>query len=223
MQNCQNSTIAIIDSGIGGLSILKQLINKYHCGNYIYYADNLYIPYGNKSKKWLENRIKYIIEKLRQEYNVRDIIIACNTASTCLKTTDLNVKTMQFEKNKTYFATELTQKNLPKLNIIADETLAKQIENNILNQNKMKAIIKKHIIEHKLIELKEFVLGCTHYELVDSYFRLLCKNSNVLKNSEFILKNLNYNFKSEELNIVILMSKKSKRYEDKIKKVLEII
>lgn len=224
MQNCQNSTIAIIDSGIGGLSILKQLLNKFHCGNYIYFADNLYMPYGNKNKKWLENRIKEIIKTLKQEYCVSDIIVACNTASTCLKSSELsNVKIMKFEKKKMYLATELTQKNLPNLNIIADKNLAKQIEQNILNQSKMKSIVKKHIQEHKLNELKEFVLGCTHYELVQSYFKLFCTNSNVLNNSDVILNELNLKFTSNDLNIIVVMTKKSKSLEDKIKKVLEII
>ena len=45
-----SNSIAIIDSGIGGISVLKALINKFGTGNYIYYADNLYMPYGNKSK-----------------------------------------------------------------------------------------------------------------------------------------------------------------------------
>ena len=39
--------IAIIDSGIGGVSVLKQLTNKHGGGNFIYFADNLYMPYGN--------------------------------------------------------------------------------------------------------------------------------------------------------------------------------
>ena len=80
----KNPTIAIVDSGIGGVSVLKQLIAKYNGGNFIYFADNLYMPYGNKNKIWLKNRIEEIIGILQDRYNVDYIIIACNTASSVL-------------------------------------------------------------------------------------------------------------------------------------------
>ena len=41
--------IGVFDSGIGGLTVLKTLINKYPRNEYIYYGDTLNLPYGNKS------------------------------------------------------------------------------------------------------------------------------------------------------------------------------
>ena len=84
MKNDVCDTIAILDSGIGGISILKQLIKKYKAGNYIYFADNQFMPYGNKDKVFVKDRVNEIIEFLKTRYKANKIIIACNTASTCL-------------------------------------------------------------------------------------------------------------------------------------------
>jgi len=41
--------IGLFDSGMGGVSVLKKLIMKYPNNEYVYYGDNLNVPYGNKS------------------------------------------------------------------------------------------------------------------------------------------------------------------------------
>ena len=146
MLNKLNPTIAVIDSGIGGVSILRQLIEKYKCGNFIYFADNLNMPYGNKSKLWVKNRMDQIISILQEKYKVDYIIIACNTASASIDVNNYkNVEVMQFNQNLTYFATELTKKNLNNIKVIADKNLAKEIEKNIFNARVLELTIKRHI------------------------------------------------------------------------------
>lgn len=76
-----NRPIGIIDSGIGGISILNEVIKYLPNENYIYYADSIHNPYGNKQKKELINIVNNIMKFLLKE-NVKLIIIACNTAST---------------------------------------------------------------------------------------------------------------------------------------------
>ena len=72
--------IGVFDSGIGGLTVLKTLINKYPCHEYIYCGDTKNIPYGEKSidelKQLSSNIINFLISK-----NVNIIIIACGTVS----------------------------------------------------------------------------------------------------------------------------------------------
>ena len=48
--------IGIFDSGSGGLTVLKELINDYPNNEYIYFGDTLNLPYGTKSKDELEIR-----------------------------------------------------------------------------------------------------------------------------------------------------------------------
>ena len=214
-------TIAIIDSGIGGISILREIVNKYHSGNYIYFADNLYMPYGNKSKTFIRKRVESIISMLFDKYKVDLIIIACNTASTIVDEIKFkNVITMKFNPNLIYFATKLTKRMLNRDNIIADVSLAKQIEENIFNTKKLNNIIKYHVKKHKLNELDCFVLGCTHYELVEDIFKKDCRNRNIIKNSSYLIKNLNYFPNTENLTIIFLESKNSNSYLNKLNKLI---
>lgn len=220
MLNKLKPTIAIIDSGIGGISILKQLIERYHCGNYVYFADNLYMPYGRLKKKFLQKRLNSIINILKEKYKVDKIIIACNTASAVLKEFPTrDIITMNFIDNYTYIATPLTKKMLPNLNIISNGTLAKKIEANIFNP-KLEKIILKFIKRYKLDNLNSFVLGCTHYELVEEIFRKYCPNSKIYLNSQFAIKDLDYEPDDENLSILFLQSRQSKDYIDKLNKLI---
>ena len=221
MLNQQNPTIAIIDSGIGGISILRQLIKRYKAGNYLYYADNLFMPYGNKTKIWLSKRIDFIIKELQNKYRVDYIIIACNTASASIDVSKYkNLYTMSFNKKYTYLATRLTKQNMSELDVIADNNLAKQIDKHIRNTSNIKNIIKHHIKKYNLNKIKNLVLGCTHYELVEDLFKKYCPNTNIIKNSSFMIKNLKFDIKSDEINIKILLSKKDENYEVKIRNLL---
>lgn len=214
-------TIAVIDSGIGGISILREIIKKYHAGNYIYFADNLYMPYGNKSRSFIKKRVESIISMLSEKYKVDLIIIACNTASTIIdENTYKNVITMKFNPNITYFATKLTKRTLNNHQIIADPTLAKRIEENIFNHEKLEYIIKNHIQKYKLNQLNSFALGCTHYELVENLFKKYCPNTTIIKNSSYILKNIHYFPNTENLTIVFLESKNSNEYLKKLNRLI---
>ncbi len=214
-------TIAILDSGIGGISILQTLIKKYHSGNFIYFADNLYMPYGNKRKTFLKRRVENIIVELFDKYKVDFVIVACNTASSLIDETKYqNVLTMRFNPNINCFATKLTKKMLHRDNIIADSTLATRIEKNIFNRDKLDSIIKQHIKKYRLNELDCFVLGCTHYELVIDIFKKYCPNSQIIKNSSYILKYINYFPNTTDLTIEFLQSKNSESYLNKLNKLI---
>ena len=220
MLNKLKPTIAILDSGIGGISILKQLIERYHCGNYVYFADNLYMPYGRLKKKFLQKRLNSIINILKEKYKVDKIIIACNTASAVLKEYQIkDIITMNFIDDYTYIATPLTKKMLPNLDVISNGTLAKKIEANIFNP-KLEKIILKFIKRYKLDNLNSFVLGCTHYELVEEIFRKYCPNSKIYLNSQFAIKDLDYEPDDENLSILFLQSRQSKDYIDKLNKLI---
>jgi len=74
------SPIGVFDSGIGGLSVLKQLIRFLPYENYVYLGDTARVPYGNKSdatvKQYAEDCAKFLLSK-----NVKLIVVACNTVS----------------------------------------------------------------------------------------------------------------------------------------------
>ena len=74
------NTIGFYDSGVGGLNILQKTIS--HLGNmdFIYVADNLNLPYGNKSDSFILNRSLEIVSFLIKE-KANTIVLACNTAT----------------------------------------------------------------------------------------------------------------------------------------------
>lgn len=221
MQNCKNPTIAIIDSGIGGVSVLNQIIQKFNAGNFIYLADNLYMPYGNKTKQWLKKRVLYLIRFLREKYNVDYIIIACNTASSSIENiSDNKVFKLHFKPNETYLTTKLTKENLPEMDIIADNRLANQIENNIFSNTELNKIVKECVYKHNLKTYRRIVLGCTHFELVEDLFKKHCKTTEIISNSFFLMSDLKFRLKKAEINIVILLTKKCDVLEDKILKLI---
>ena len=208
MLDNHNNAIAVLDSGMGGISILKKLIKR--GGEYIYYADNDYMPYGNKDPIQLKQRLESIVDMLLTKYRVKSVIIACNTASTLLDNRD-NIVTMQFQHNLTYLATKLTKSKLPNVNIIADSTLASLIERNICDRKAIDRIVREHVKKYKLNKLDAFVLGCTHYELVSDLFIKYCPNTQVFCNSDFIIPDIEYS--SDDYIIHYITSRQSLSYE----------
>lgn len=73
--------IGVFDSGIGGLTVLRELLHRFPNENFIYLGDTARLPYGTKSantvRRYCEQNMKFLISK-----NVKAIVVACNTAST---------------------------------------------------------------------------------------------------------------------------------------------
>lgn len=76
----KNNTIGVMDSGIGGLTVLKQLVEICPDEKYIYFGDTKNLPYGEKSKEELIKIVKEIFDFF-QSKNVKAVVMACNTSS----------------------------------------------------------------------------------------------------------------------------------------------
>ena len=75
------SPIAVIDSGLGGLKLCKKLRNEYGEENIIYFADDDFMPYGNKTYNQLKSRLEKIINQLIDSFDIKMAVLACNTIS----------------------------------------------------------------------------------------------------------------------------------------------
>lgn len=73
--------IGIYDSGIGGLTVLKEFIKLFPHEDFIYFADTLNFPYGNKSKTQIVDYTRAIISWLQNEMDAKFVIAACHTIS----------------------------------------------------------------------------------------------------------------------------------------------
>lgn len=80
----KEGNIGIFDSGIGGVTVLKEIIKIMPKENYIYYSDSKNNPYGDKSEEEIKNICYNIVENLVKN-NCKVIVIACNTASAIAK------------------------------------------------------------------------------------------------------------------------------------------
>ncbi len=72
--------IGVFDSGIGGLSILKELYNQAPYLDYYYFSDSRFTPYGNKGEELIYERSKFITEVFL-DLDITTIVVACNTAT----------------------------------------------------------------------------------------------------------------------------------------------
>lgn len=72
--------IGIFDSGIGGLSVYRHLAQQLPAERYIYYADTLHVPYGNRGSEDIEALTLVAVDWLYRQ-GCKLIVIACNSAS----------------------------------------------------------------------------------------------------------------------------------------------
>ena len=72
--------IGIFDSGIGGLSVFREIRKLLPGQSYIYYSDSAHCPYGEKSKEYIIDRARSITRRL-MEMGVEIVVVACNTAT----------------------------------------------------------------------------------------------------------------------------------------------
>ncbi|HYX33013.1 MAG TPA: glutamate racemase [Oligoflexus sp.] len=72
----------VFDSGVGGLSVLSEILRLNPRLSFVYVADNAGLPYGDKSADWLQHRVSAVIASSLKIYTPKILVIACNTAST---------------------------------------------------------------------------------------------------------------------------------------------
>lgn len=184
-----NSPIGVFDSGIGGLTVLKKIIEILPNEKYIYYADTDNVPYGTKPKeevkKYINNAVKFLISK-----NVKAIVIACNTATSIAvkdlrNTYDIPIigiepaakpavenrgskrvlimatpTTIKEEKLK-YLLNQLEAED--SVDLIAMPKLVEFAENGDFKSEKVTKYIQEQLKEYNLEDYSELVLGCTHF------------------------------------------------------------
>lgn len=194
-----NRPIGVIDSGIGGLTIAKKLIELLPEENIIYFGDNKNVPYGNKTEEELYKLTKDIIDFLI-ERNVKLIAVACNTISSILGKyfLDYEVPIISIIEPVT---DSVAKSNLEKVGVIATtftiesgiyEKLLKEKNQDIIVMSepspRLAGIIDEGNYKGEEIEniinthidnildnnnLDNIILGCTHYPIVlDKFIKI---------------------------------------------------
>mgnify|MGYP005781708559 CR=1 FL=1 len=184
-----NRPIGIFDSGVGGVTVLKELQKKLPNENYIYIGDTASFPYGSKSKQKIIELSKKRIENLI-DMNVKLIVIACGTAtSQALEEMKkiFNIPIIGIIKPTINY---IKKENIKRIGVIAtagtirskgwQNQIEKDIDNVFIKSKACPLLaplaeegwtenkIAKLTIHEYLKEMKDIdalILGCTHYPL----------------------------------------------------------
>ena len=189
--------IGIFDSGVGGITVLKEIKNKLPNENIIYLGDTKNFPYGNKSK---DEIINYSIENVKTliKNNVKIIVIACGTATsqaieTIKEKFDIPIigiiePTVKYVKKRNYnkvgvIATDGTIKNgawerklkeqIPNIKVVnkACPMLATIAEEGKAKSEEGRRVIQKYMKPFKEQKINKIILGCTHFPIYDQIIR----------------------------------------------------
>ncbi len=206
-----NRPIGIFDSGVGGLTVVKEVLKYLPNEQIIYFGDTARVPYGGKSKETLIKYSRQIIKFLCKK-DVKGIIIACGTASSnALSTMREEFKNLPIEgivKPGAKVANLTTKNN--KIGIIATESTIKSgaYEKLIKGINPSVEVVSKacplfvpiaeegwsntliaeltaqeYLKDIVKADVDTLVLGCTHYPLLVDCIRKTVGNDITLINT----------------------------------------
>ncbi|WP_310603053.1 glutamate racemase [Anaerosporobacter sp.] len=208
----KNAPIGVFDSGVGGLTVAREIMKQLPNERIVYFGDTARVPYGSKSK---ETVITYArqITKFLQTKEVKAIVIACNTAcalafDTVKEESDIPVigvvkpgakAAVASTKNGRIgiIATEatiqsgiyeefLSQRN-PEVQVYgkACPLIVPLVEEGLLDDSVTIEIASRYLQPLKEYNIDTLVLGCTHYPLIRDTLQKVAGDEVVLVNPAF--------------------------------------
>jgi len=185
-----NRPIGVFDSGIGGLTVLNEIIEQLPGEDIVYFGDTARIPYGTRSK---ETVVRYFLQsaKFLKTKDIKAIVIACNTATALaideareefdlpfIGVVDPGAEAaIRASKNNTIGVIGTTgtinsqayQKKMRRLNPSAEiigkacPLFVQIVEEGWENSDVAYISTQKYLLELKEHNIDTLILGCTHY------------------------------------------------------------
>lgn len=218
----KNGKIGIFDSGIGGATVLREIIKILPKQDYFYYSDSKNNPYGDKSEEELINICDNIVNDLIKR-NCKTIVIACNTASAitvnflrnkykqvpiiAIEPAYKMVHDYAYDKNTLVLATKGTIES-ERFNILFNKYnnhktlllpcigLAEIIEQE--KEEKIKKYLKEKLGIYKN-KIENVVLGCTHYPLIKKQIIEVLGNVNFFDGAVRLAEHVKYILKENKM------------------------
>ena len=191
--------IGVFDSGLGGLTVLRALKKQLPRESFIYIGDTAHVPYGNKSEQSIINYSKTLSNFLINKYNVKMIVIACNTASAfTLNILQQAFKVPILDVISPMETILINSNNIKRIGIIGTyNTIDSQSYNRLLLKNNstlqiftqacplfvpiieeglenhpIAKLISEEYLQNLILEnIELLVLGCTHYPIMETTIR----------------------------------------------------
>jgi len=208
--------IGVFDSGIGGISVLAELIEWMPNERFIYFGDTQNAPYGVRSKKEVKDlaieACSYLLER-----NVKAIVVACNTA-TSVSINELRKKfpipivgmepalkpaaDASNEGKILVMATPITLKENKFLELVDSYSGKREIE--MISAPKLVDLVESNVLEGQELEeellaclgdlsekgVEAIVLGCTHFVFLDDTIKKLYGDVNIVDGNKGTARHL---------------------------------
>ncbi|MGN0467082.1 MAG: glutamate racemase [Lachnospiraceae bacterium] len=195
---CDKRPVAVFDSGLGGISVLREMVKLLPNEDYLYFGDTKHAPYGTKTKEEVrilsENNVEMLLKK-----GAKAIVIACNTATSAaaaslrekykeipiigiepavrpavLHKKDSNIlvmaTTMTLQEEKFH---HLMEQYTDGANIIPMPCpgLMEFVERGVLEGEELEQYFTKLFQDIDKESIDAIVLGCTHYPFIKESLR----------------------------------------------------
>lgn len=198
LNNTKYAPIGVFDSGVGGLTVAREIMRQLPQERLIYFGDTARVPYGSKSRETITRYSRQIIHFL-QTKGVKAIVVACNTASAfALEQVrpELDIPIIGVVKPGAKVAAETTRNG--KIGVIGTEgTIGSQIYTKTIHEHNPDAevigkpcplfvplveegwlkdpitveIARRYLDSFLQSDIDTLIMGCTHYPLLRSTLR----------------------------------------------------
>ena len=219
--------IGFLDSGVGGLSVMREAIKIMPNENYIYFGDSKNAPYGVKPTKEIRdltfNVVDFLIEK-----GIKGLVVACNTATSAAVSElrrvypDIPLVGIEpaikpaVELNRDgkilIMATPMTIKQ-EKFNLLLNKYKEKAeiipipcaglmefIEDGILSGKELEEYLEEKLSLYNKDDISSIVLGCTHYPFVkDTIAKIVGSNVAIMDGGEGTAREIKRRLKEKDL------------------------
>ena len=198
MKADRQAPIGVFDSGVGGLTVVREIMRNLPDERIVYFGDTARVPYGSKSKNTVIRYSRQIVHFLETQ-QVKAIVIACNTASALALDTiekEIDLPIIGVVKPGAQMAVETTQNK--RVGVIATESTIQSglyqqliteadpaitvygkpcplfvplVEEGWTKDPITEEVARRYLAEILDKDIDTLIMGCTHYPLLRSLLR----------------------------------------------------
>lgn len=212
----QNRPIGVFDSGVGGISVLKEAIKLLPNENFIYYGDSKNAPYGTKNVNEVKSLSFSVTDELIDR-GIKALVVACNTATSAAiidlrkrykipivgiepalkpavllgrKGKILIMATPMTLSEKKFYNLMKKYEDVAEIVPMPCPGLVELIENGIFSGERINSYLKEKLSPYIEYGIAAIVLGCTHYPFVKKEIGIIAKNVPIIDGSRGTAKQL---------------------------------
>ena len=233
MKADRQAPIGVFDSGVGGLTVVREIMRNLPDERIVYFGDTARVPYGSKSKNTVIRYSRQIVHFLETQ-QVKAIVIACNTATAAsvskvrqlmnqysmpIISIEPAIKpacalpgtgkvfmmaTLATTRLNRYLALQARMPDPSRVINIPCPGIVERVEAGIFDDDAYDDLFDKYFAPYVGTEVDAIVLGCTHYPLAKTFFRAALPGVKVVSQDELMAAKLeNYLTRHPEIESLL--------------------